>query len=84
MIAFIIAGLVVASLISIFAVLIGAAVGAGHDEAAGKGIWRTLEILPALALPLAFAMLIAFFIANAILRSRANRRIEPTDSETKG
>jgi hypothetical protein len=84
MLAFIIAGLVIVALISIFSVLIGAAAGAGHDEAAGKGIWRTLEILPALALPLAFAILIVFFILNAVQRSRANRRGDAADRGIKG
>ena len=74
MLAFIIAGLVVLSLLSIFAAFIGAAEGALPDEQAGKGIWPTLEILPAFALPIAFVLLIAFFIVSGVRRSRANRR----------
>lgn len=84
MLAFIVAGLVVAALLAIFTVLIGAAAGAQSAEAHGKGIWRTLEILPALALPLAFALLIVFFIINAVQRSRANRRNQQSDPEIKG
>lgn len=84
MLAFIVAGLVVAALLSIFAVLIGAAAGAQSAEAHGRGIWRTLEILPALALPLAFAILIVFFILNALQRSRANRRNQHPGPEIKG
>lgn len=73
MLAYIVAGLVVLSLICIFAALISGALGNSKALANGEGIWLVVETIPGYALPLAFILLIAFFIVVAVRKSRANR-----------
>jgi TRAP-type C4-dicarboxylate transport system permease small subunit len=71
--AYIVAGLVVLSLICIFAAFIAGALGQSKALANGDGVWRLVETIPAYALPVAFVVLIACFIVLAVSKSRANR-----------
>jgi uncharacterized membrane protein len=68
---FIIAALVVVSLVSIAAILIGTAVGGFAQQGSGQGLWPAVFLLPLIALPIAFVLMIVLFVLTARSRSRA-------------
>lgn len=72
--AFIAAGLVIASIACFFVLMIGTWLGAGPDQGAGRGIWPTVELLPLGALPLAFVLVIVLLVVSLVGRSRQNRK----------
>jgi Ni/Fe-hydrogenase subunit HybB-like protein len=49
--AYLIAGLVVVSLASFVAVIVGTAMGAGTEDGFSKGLWPIVLMLPLFALP---------------------------------
>ncbi|MHA7985721.1 hypothetical protein ACX9R5_07925 [Rathayibacter sp. CAU 1779] len=72
--AFIGAGLVILSIVCFLVLMIGTWLGAGPDQGSGKGIWPTVELLPLVALPLAFLCIVAVLIMSVVARSRQNRK----------
>lgn len=71
--AYLIAGLVLASLASFVAVIAGTAVGAGTDGGFGRGLWPVVIMLPGFALPVAMLLTIALLIISSISRKRGNK-----------
>ena len=61
------------SVVSIFAVLIATATGAGADDGFSQGIWPVVFFIPVVGLPLGFLLLVALLILNAVRRSREAR-----------
>jgi hypothetical protein len=76
MLSFIAAGLVVLSIAAIAAVLIGTAAGAGSNNGFSHGVWPTILVLPAIALPLALIAFIIVISISWVRRSRAGRNIQ--------
>ncbi len=68
---YIVAALVVVSLVCIAAILIGSAAGAMPAQGAGQGVWPAVILLPLIALPIAFLLLIALLVITGRQRSRA-------------
>lgn len=71
--AFTIAGLVIVSLVAIFAIILGTWLGAGAAQGSGQGIWPTVIVLPLIALPVAFVLMIVLLVSSLIFRSRLNK-----------
>ena len=74
--AFVGAGLIVLSITCFFVLMIGTWLGAGPAQGSGKGIWPTVELLPLIALPLAFVLIIVLLVVSLVSRSRQNRKSE--------
>ncbi|CAM5359023.1 hypothetical protein [Leifsonia shinshuensis] len=68
---YIVAALVVVSLVCIAAILIGSAVGGMPQQGSGQGLWPAVFLLPLIALPIAFVLLITLIIITGRQRSRA-------------
>jgi TRAP-type C4-dicarboxylate transport system permease small subunit len=71
--AYIIAALVILSLVCIAAILIGTATGQFAQQGSGAGLWPTVFLLPLVALPIAFVLIIALLIVSARRNRAANR-----------
>lgn len=71
--AYLIAGLVVLSLASFVAVIIGTAMGAGTENGFSHGLWPTIIMLPLFALPTAMLLTIALLITSSISRRNGNK-----------
>ena len=69
--AYIIAALVIVSLVCIAAILIGTAVGGFAEQGAGQGVWPVVFVFPLVALPVAFVLIIVLIIISGRQRSRA-------------
>ena len=67
---YIIAALVVVSLACIAAILIGTAVGGFAAQGSGEGLWPTVFLLPYVALPVAFVLIIVLLIISARKRGQ--------------
>lgn len=59
------------ALASFIAVIIGTALGAGENDGFSHGLWPVLFSFQYYGLPLAFLLIFALLISNAIRRSRA-------------
>ena len=70
---YIIAALVIVSLLCIAAILIGTAAGQFAQQGSGQGLWPTVFLLPLVALPIAFVLIIALLIVSARRNRAANR-----------
>lgn len=68
--AYLIAGLVLASLASFVAVIVGTAMGVGTDDGFSHGIWPIVLMLPLFALPAAMVLTFALLIVGAASRRR--------------
>ena len=53
------------------AVIVGTSLGAGVDDGFSHGIWPTVFFVQYYGLPLAFLLIIALLVSNAMRRSRA-------------
>jgi uncharacterized BrkB/YihY/UPF0761 family membrane protein len=71
--AFMLLGLVLLSVGTFLAIIIGTWQGMGSSDFAG-GIWPVVVMVPYIGLPLAFVVLITLMITNVIRRSRENKR----------
>ncbi|MDR6971276.1 hypothetical protein [Leifsonia shinshuensis] len=71
--AYIIAALVIVSLVCIAAILIGTAAGQFAAQGSGQGLWPTVFLFPYAALPIAFILIIVLLIVSA-RRNRALNR----------
>ena len=76
---YIVAALVVASLVCIAAILIGSAVGAMPQQNTGQGLWPAVFLFMLIALPIAFVLLIVLIFLTARQRSRAEKAAGPKD-----
>jgi hypothetical protein len=63
-------GLTVLSIVCFFAVILARPFGVTDFSA---GLWPTIVVLPLIALPVAFLLIVALLIMNFVRRSRANR-----------
>lgn len=59
------------ALICFIAVIIGTTLGAGADDGFSHGIWPAVFFVQYYGLPLAFLLIIALLVSNAVRRSRA-------------
>lgn len=66
------AAIVGLSIVCFFAVMIGTVSGVSRQEM-GEGIWPVVTILPLIALPIAFLLLIVLLIMSSMRRSREAR-----------
>ncbi|MBF0671926.1 MAG: hypothetical protein IR160_05000 [Salinibacterium sp.] len=69
--AFMVAGLVIISIVCFAIAMIGYATGAVSGEV--DGFWQTVVMLPYFALPAAFVLTITLLVLTAVRRSRSNR-----------
>ena len=81
---YIVAALVVVSLLCIVAILIGTAAGGFAQQGGGQGIWPTVFLLPLIALPIAFVLLIVLLIVSARARGKAAKDARPSVDPGKG
>ncbi|OJX72467.1 MULTISPECIES: hypothetical protein [unclassified Leifsonia] len=79
---YIIAALVIVSLVCIAAILIGTAVGGFAQQGSGEGLWPAVFVFPLIALPIAFVLIIALIIVVGRQRSKAAKAAKALD--TKG
>ncbi|MCU1545818.1 MAG: hypothetical protein JWP30_918 [Homoserinimonas sp.] len=70
--AYMIAALVLLSLASFVAVIIGTSVGAGENDGFSQGAWPSIIMLPLFALPVAMILTIALLIVSTVKRSKRN------------
>jgi TRAP-type C4-dicarboxylate transport system permease small subunit len=63
-------GLAAAAIVCFFAVIIARPAGVTDFS---EGIWPLLVVFPAIALPVAFLMIVALLIMSFVRRARANR-----------
>jgi Ni/Fe-hydrogenase subunit HybB-like protein len=71
--AYLIAGLVLVSLASFVAVIVGTAMGAGTENGFSKGLWPAVIMLPIFALPSAMLLTIALLVISNVTRRAGNR-----------
>ena len=71
--AYLIAILVVVSLASFIAVILGTAMGAGVDDGFSQGLWPIVLMAPIFALPAAMLLTIALLIISSVTRKNANK-----------
>jgi len=72
--AYMVAGIIGASIIAFFAVMIGTLANQGTPHWAEEGLWPFVLIFPLIGLPIGFLLLVALLIVNGIRRSRESRR----------
>jgi uncharacterized paraquat-inducible protein A len=65
--AFMVVAIVVLSVASFIAVMIGSGAGVDFES----GVWPTIVILPLIGLPIAFLLIIALLVSNMVRRRRA-------------
>ena len=63
-------GLTVLSVVCFFVVILARPFGVTDFS---EGLWPTIVVLPLVALPIAFVLIIALLIMNFVRRARANR-----------
>lgn len=68
--AFMALGLTVLSIVCFFAVILARPAGVVDFS---QGLWPTIIIMPEIALPLAFLLIVALLVMSFVRRSRANR-----------
>lgn len=69
--AFAVLALVVAALICFISVIVATTLGAGANDGFSHGIWPAVFFVQYYGLPLAFVLIIALLVSNAVRRSRA-------------
>lgn len=69
--AYLIAVLVVLSLASFIAVIVGTALGAGTDDGFSEGLWPAVLMLPLFALPSAMLLTIALLVISSVTRRKS-------------
>ena len=72
--AYMVAGVIGASILSFIAVIIGSVAGAFTDGGDGEGIWPFVFMFPMIGLPLGFVLIIALMILSSVRRSREARQ----------
>lgn len=59
------------ALICFVAVIVGTSLGAGANDGFSHGLWPTVFFIQYFGMPLAFLLIVALLISNAMRRSRA-------------
>ncbi|WP_350349318.1 hypothetical protein ABIQ69_05190 [Agromyces sp. G08B096] len=72
--AYMVAGVVGASIIAFFAVMIGSFANAGDTGWAEQGVWPFVLVFPLIGLPVGFLLLVTLLIINGTRRRRESRR----------
>jgi uncharacterized membrane protein len=70
LLAFMVVGMVGLSVLAIFAIILGTAMGAGFDNGFSQGIWPTVFLLPVIALPIGILMMIVLMVTTMRRRAR--------------
>lgn len=68
--AYMVAGIIVLSLASFIALIIGTSMGLARDDFA-QGLWPVVTILPLIGLPIGFVLIIVLLVVSAVRRGRA-------------
>jgi len=68
--AYMVAGVIVLSLVSFVALIAGTSVGLQRDDFA-VGVWPVVTILPLIGLPIGFVLIIVLLVVSAVRRGRA-------------
>ncbi|MEN9621294.1 MAG: hypothetical protein RL499_1487 [Actinomycetota bacterium] len=68
--AYMVAAIILMSIGSLFAVLVGVNSGLTGDDFA-QGVWPTVVILPLIGLPIGFMLIIVLLVVSAVRRGRA-------------
>ena len=68
--AYMFVGIIGISILAFLAVMFGTLAGAAADDGFSNGVWPFVIMLPWFGLPLAFLLLIALLIVNAVRRRR--------------
>ena len=63
--------LVALALVCFVSVIVATSLGAGANDGFGHGIWPSVFFIQYYGLPLAFLLIIALLVSNAVRRSRA-------------
>ena len=71
--AFMFIGLIALSVVCFIAVITATALGVGANDDFSKGLWPVVLVLPLIALPSAFCLLIALLVVNGVRRARTSR-----------
>ena len=71
--AYMVAGVIGASILAFIVVLIGTVAGVGANDGFSQGIWPFVFTFPMIGLPLGFLLIIALMIISSRRRSRAAR-----------
>ncbi|WP_411720723.1 multidrug ABC transporter ATPase [Mycetocola sp.] len=74
--AFMLLALVLLSVGTFVAIMIGTMQGMGSDDFA-SGLWPVVVMVPYIGLPLAIVLLIVLMISSAVRRARDSRRDQP-------
>ena len=82
--AYIIAALVILSLVCIAAILIGTWAGQFAQQGSGQGLWPTVFFFPLVALPIAFVLIIVLLIVSARRNRALNRANAVAAKDPKG
>ncbi len=78
---YIIAALVIVSLVCFAAILIGTALGGFAQQGSGQGLWPVIFLLPFLSLPIAFILIIVLIVMTGRRRSREAKAAAAAASE---
>lgn len=68
--AYMVAGIIVLSLASFVALLVGTSMGLEREDFT-QGLWPVVTILPLIGLPIGFVLIIALLVVSAVRRGRA-------------
>ncbi|QAY73319.1 hypothetical protein ET445_08150 [Agromyces protaetiae] len=71
--AYMVAGIVLAAVAAFIAVIIGTFANAGTEHWAEQGVWPIVLVFPLIALPIGILLIIAIMILSAVRRSRQAR-----------
>ncbi|MET0887224.1 MAG: multidrug ABC transporter ATPase [Mycetocola sp.] len=75
-VAFMLLALVLLSVATFIAIMVGTMQGMGSDDFA-SGLWPVVVMVPYIGLPLAIVLLIILMISSAVRRARESRRDQP-------
>jgi len=73
-IAYAIVALVVLSVVSFVAVIIGTQTGAGENDGFSQGLWPTVLVFPLFALPVGFLLLVVLLVRGVGRRNKLARQ----------
>jgi uncharacterized membrane protein len=58
------------SILAILGIILGTALGAGSDNGFGQGMWPTIFVLPIIALPIGFVLMMVLIVISGRRRAR--------------
>ena len=68
--AYMVAAVVVLSILCFIALIAGTALGAGNNDGFSQGLWPTVITLPLFGLPVGFVLIIVLMVLSGVRRSR--------------